>query len=54
MADILASISFAIETVKKLRSIAEKVKDAEAKNLVADLQLALADLKTQIAELVSV
>lgn len=51
MADFLAIVTTAIETVKKLRAVAEKIKDAETKNLIADLQLQLADIKAMAAEL---
>ena len=51
MADILALVSAAIDTVKKLRVVAEKIKDAESRNLIGDLSIALADLKIEIASL---
>jgi hypothetical protein len=49
---ILSSISKAIETVKKLRQITDKVKDADLKNLIADLTLELAEMKMQLADVI--
>jgi uncharacterized small protein (DUF1192 family) len=51
MADVMAMVGTAIETLKKLRAVAEKIKDAETRNLIADLSISLADLKMEIASL---
>jgi hypothetical protein len=51
MADFLTLVGAAVETVRKLRAIAEKVKDAETRSLMADLHLQLADIKTEAARL---
>jgi DNA repair exonuclease SbcCD ATPase subunit len=46
----LSSISRAITTAKKLREISDKIKNADLRNLVADLTLELAEMKTQLAD----
>ena len=51
MADVVALVGTAIETLKKLKEIADKIKDAEARNLIADLTNTLADLKLDFAAL---
>lgn len=51
MSDILAIVGTAIDTVKKLRQVAQKIKDADTQNLIADLSISLADLKMEIAAL---
>jgi len=51
MADPLSIVTGAIKTLQKLREISQKMKNAEIRNLAADLSLNLADLKLQIAEL---
>ena len=50
MPDIISSISAAIATAKKLKEISDKTKDAELRNLLADLSLELAEIKTQLAD----
>ena len=49
MSEII-SVSSAIAIVKKLKQISDKIKDADFKNLLADLNLRLAEIKTQQAE----
>jgi hypothetical protein len=51
MADVLTLVATAIDTLKKLRAVSEKIKDAESRNLIADLSIALADLKSEVAGL---
>lgn len=51
MPEIIASISAAISTAKKLKEISDKIKDAELRNLLADLSLELAEIKTQLADM---
>jgi len=51
MGDVMALVGGAIETVKKLREVSEKIKNAETRNLIGDLSLSLADLKAEIASL---
>ncbi len=41
-----------IELAQKLGKIAETIKDSDAKNAVADLRLALAESRLQMAELI--
>jgi hypothetical protein len=50
MVDIISSISTAIAIAKKLKVVGDKVKDADFKNLLADLNLELAEIKTQLAD----
>ena len=50
MAEIISSVSSAIAIVKKLKEVSDKIKDANFKNLLADLNLELAEIKTQVAE----
>ncbi|HLG15399.1 MAG TPA: hypothetical protein VJH03_12985 [Blastocatellia bacterium] len=51
MADIVASITTAISLVSRLKKISENIKDAELKNLLADLSLELAEAKMRMANL---
>ena len=50
MPEIMSSISSAITIAKKLKVVSDKVKDADFKNLLADLNLELAGIKMQLAE----
>lgn len=43
-------ITLAWDAVKKLREISDKLKDAETKNIIADLMMSLADVKTELVE----
>ena len=47
---IAAGISQAITIVESLRQVAKKVKDAEVNRLLADLSLALSDVKMKLAD----
>jgi len=49
MPDIFAAVTSAITTAKKLKELADKVRDSEFKSLLADLSLELAEVKTQLA-----
>lgn len=49
MADLLTSIGVAITLAQRLREISNNIKDAEFKNLLADLSLELADVKLKLA-----
>lgn len=49
MADIATSIATAITLAQRLREISNNIKDAEFKNLLADLSLELADVKLKLA-----
>lgn len=51
MANPIDVVNKLVQIGKTLRDVAELVKDAETKNLIADLNLALADLKMQLAEI---
>jgi hypothetical protein len=48
--EIISSITSAIVIARKLKEVSDKIKDANFKNLVADLTLELAKIKTQLAE----
>lgn len=48
---ILAGIGKAMDLLQKLRTGAEKIKEADVQLVIADLTLALSDLKLQIAAL---
>lgn len=51
MADILSSLQLAMDITKKLRELNERVKDAEMKMLLADLQGEIADAKLEVVGL---
>jgi hypothetical protein len=51
MPDLISSVTAAIATVKKLKEVGDKIRDADLKNLLADLSLELAEIKTQLADL---
>jgi ribosomal protein L37E len=52
MVEIISSISNAISLVSRLKKISENVRDAELKNLLADLSLELAEAKMKMASLI--
>lgn len=52
MGDIVTMLSTAITLAARLKKISENIKDAEFKNLLADLSLELADAKMKLASLV--
>jgi hypothetical protein len=51
--DVIASIANAISLTKRLKEISDNIRDAEIKNVLADLSLELAETKLKVAELVS-
>jgi len=53
MSDILSSIGNAITLAKRLKEISDNIKDAELKNVLADLSLELADTKLKLAEIIT-
>lgn len=53
MADILSSIGNAITLAKRLKEISDNIKDAELKNVLADLSLELADTKLKLADIIT-
>lgn len=50
MSDVFSSIGQAISLAKRLREISKNIEDAEFKNLLADLNLELADTKLALAD----
>lgn len=50
MSDVLGSIGHAIGLAKRLREISKNIEDAEFKNLLAVLNLELADTKLALAD----
>jgi regulator of replication initiation timing len=52
MGDIVSTISTAISLASRLKKISENIKDAEFKNLLADLGLELAEVKMKLALLI--
>lgn len=53
MADVLSSVSAAIGIATRLKEISLNIRDAEFKNLLADLSLELADVKLKLAEVIT-
>lgn len=49
MNDVLSSVGHAINLAKRLREISKNIEDAEFKNILADLNLELADTKLALA-----
>jgi hypothetical protein len=52
VSDWTTSLSTAIDIVKRLRAVNENIKNAEFSNLIADLNLELADLKLKLVGVV--
>lgn len=52
MVEIISSISNAVSLVSRLKKISENIRDAEFKNLLADLSLELAEAKLKMASLI--
>jgi regulator of replication initiation timing len=52
MNDVLSSIGHAISLAKRLREVSKNIEDAEFKNLLADLNLELADTKLALAGMI--
>jgi hypothetical protein len=48
---MIQELATALTVAKQLREIQSRIKDAEFKSLLADLQVALADAKVRVAEL---
>jgi hypothetical protein len=53
MADILSTISTAITLASKLKTLGDRVREAEFQILLADLQIELAEVKAQVAGLLN-
>ena|SRR5688572_25375111 len=53
MVEIISSVTNAISLVSRLRKISDNIRDAEFKNLLADLSLELADVKLKMAGLLN-
>jgi len=53
MVEIISSVTNAIGLVSRLKNISENIRDAEFKNLLADLSLELADVKLKMAVLMN-
>jgi ribosomal protein L37E len=51
MADLVSTVSTALTIVSRLKEISDKVRDAEFRNLVADLSIELAEVKLKVAGL---
>jgi len=52
MVELMSGIISAIEIAKKLNSLNKKIKDADFKMFIADLNIELANAKNNIAELI--
>ncbi|NCC52911.1 MAG: hypothetical protein EOM20_17105 [Spartobacteria bacterium] len=53
MQDVIDAVSNAISLTKRLRNISENIKEAEFRNIVADLSVELAEAKMKLADLIS-
>jgi hypothetical protein len=53
MTDIITSIGTAINIVKELKSFNDKLKDSHFSNMIADLNLELAELKLKLADVLT-
>lgn len=53
MQDVIDAVSNAISLTKRLREISENIKEAELRNVVADLSIELAEAKLKVADLIS-
>ncbi|MEN6426347.1 MAG: hypothetical protein ABFE13_13355 [Phycisphaerales bacterium] len=51
MSDIIQSIQATIDLAKRIKEISGKIKDADFRNMVADLSIELANMKQRVAEL---
>jgi hypothetical protein len=52
LSDVITSVSSAIALLGRLRTVAGTIRDAEFKNLLADLNIEMADVKMKLAEVV--
>jgi hypothetical protein len=53
MVELIAGLTSAIDIGKRLSLLNEKIKDADIKMLIADLNIELANAKNNIAELIT-
>jgi hypothetical protein len=53
MQELIDAFSNAISLTKRLREISENIKEAEFRNIVADLSIELAEAKMKVADLIS-
>ena len=53
MTDIINTISSAISMASKLKEISQNIKNAEFKNILADLSLELAEAKLKLASIIT-
>lgn len=53
MQEVIDAVSNAISLTKRLREISENIKEAEFRNIVADLSIELAEAKMKVADLIS-
>ena len=51
--EVISSVTNAITLVSRLKKISENIRDAEFKNLLADLSLELAETKMKMASLIT-
>jgi hypothetical protein len=51
MADLISTVSTALTIASRLKEISDKIRDAEFRNLVADLSIELAEVKLKAAGL---
>ncbi len=52
MNDLIGSLTTAVSLAARMREISANIRDAEFKNLLADLSLQLADAKLKMADLI--
>jgi len=53
MQEVINAVANAISPTKRLREISENIKEAEFKNILADLSIELAEAKMKVADLIS-
>lgn len=51
MADLISTVSTALTIASRLKEVSDKVRDAEFRNLLADLSIELAEVKSKAASL---
>lgn len=52
MADLISTVSTALSIASRLKKVSDKIRDAEFRNLLADLSIELAELKSNAADLI--
>lgn len=52
MTDIISTVSTALSIASRLKEVSDKVRDAEIRNLLADLSIELAEVKLKAAGLI--